>query len=71
LVASNVLIAIGTVVLSGSGSLAGRLGEERAFTITLSIGVVILFLGFLVPSARGGSGPTAASTKFSSQHLAR
>jgi MFS family permease len=71
LVASNVLIAIGTVVLSGSGSLAGRLGEERAFTVTLSIGVVILFLGFLAPSAGGGSDLRAASTKFSSQHLAR
>ena len=51
LVASNVLIAAGTLVLSASGSLAGRFGEERAFTITLSVGVVILFVGFLVPSA--------------------
>lgn len=52
LVASNVLVAIGTLVLSASGSLAGRLGEERAFTVTLSVGVVILFVGFLVPSRR-------------------
>ena len=52
LVASNVLIALGTLVLSASGTLAGRFGEERAFTITLSVGVVILFVGFLVPSAR-------------------
>lgn len=55
LVVSNVLVALGTVVLSASGSLAGRLGEERAFTVTLSIGVVVLFIGFLVPSARGNS----------------
>lgn len=54
LVVSNVLIALGTLVLSGSGSLAGRFGEERAFTITLSLGVVILFVGFLVPSRRTG-----------------
>jgi hypothetical protein len=47
-----VLIALGTLVLSASGSLAGRFGEERAFTITLSAGVVILFAGFMVPSAR-------------------
>lgn len=52
LVVSNVLVAIGTLVLSASGSLAGRLGEERAFTVTLSVGVVILFVGFLVPSRR-------------------
>lgn len=55
LVLSNVLVALGTLVLSASGSLAGRLGEERAFTVTLSIGVVVLFIGFLVPSARGNS----------------
>lgn len=55
LVVSNVLVALGTLVLSASGSLAGRLGEERAFTVTLSIGVVVLFIGFLVPSARGNS----------------
>lgn len=51
LVASNVLIATGTVVLSASGSLAGRLGEERAFTVTLAVGVVILFVGFMTPTA--------------------
>lgn len=55
LVVSNVLVALGTLVLSASGSLAGRLGEERAFTVTLSIGVVVLFIGFLVPSARGNA----------------
>jgi hypothetical protein len=52
LVASNVLIACGTVILSASGSLAGRLGEEQAFAVTLSVGVVVLFVGFMVPSVR-------------------
>jgi FtsH-binding integral membrane protein len=50
LVVSNVLVAIATLVLSASGSLAGRLGEEQAFAVTLSVGVVILFVGFMVPS---------------------
>jgi pilus assembly protein TadC len=54
-----VLIALGTLVLSASGSLAGRFGEERAFTITLSVGVVILFVGFLVPSARATQRPAS------------
>ena len=49
LVLSNAFIAAGTLVLSASGSLAGRLGEEQAFTVTLSIGVLILFVGFLAP----------------------
>ena len=50
LVLSNALVALGTLVLSASGSLAGRLGEEQAFAVTLSVGVVILFVGFMVPS---------------------
>lgn len=64
LVASNILVALGTLVLSASGSLAGRLGEERAFTVTLSIGAVILFVGFLVPSV----GATAGAAR---RHLVR
>jgi hypothetical protein len=46
----NVLVATGTIVLSASGSLAGRLGKDRAFAITLLIGLCILFSGFLVAS---------------------
>ena len=46
----NVLIAVGTLVLSASGSLAGRLGQDRAFAVTLLCGVSILFSGFLVAS---------------------
>jgi hypothetical protein len=50
LVAGNLLIAAGTTVLSASGTLAGRLGKDTAFAITLLIGIVILFAGFLVAS---------------------
>ena len=56
LVASNVVIMIGTIVLSGSGRLAGRLGEDRAFAVTLTIGVVVLFVGFLVAGTRRSDG---------------
>lgn len=52
LVAANSLIAVGTLVLSASGSLAGRLGEDRAFAVTLLVGVCVLFAGFLVTSTR-------------------
>ncbi len=51
LVAGNLLIAVGTLVLSGSGTLAGRLGKDRAFAVTLLVGIVVLFVGFLVASA--------------------
>jgi hypothetical protein len=47
----NVLIAAGTLVLSASGTLAGRLGKDRAFGLTLVIGVAVLFAGFLVASS--------------------
>jgi len=49
----NVLIAVGTLVLSASGTLAGRLGKDRAFVVTLLVGIVVLFAGFLVaPTSR-------------------
>jgi hypothetical protein len=46
----NVLIAIGTVILSMSGTFSGRLGKDTAFAVTLLAGVVVLFSGFLVAS---------------------
>jgi hypothetical protein len=49
----NVLIALGTLILSASGTLAGRLGKDRAFAVTLLVGIVVLFAGFLVsPSSK-------------------
>lgn len=48
---ANALIAAGTLVLSASGTLAGRLGEERAFIVTLLVGVTILFSGFLAAAS--------------------
>ena len=49
----NLLIAAGTLVLSASGTLAGRLGKDRAFVVTLLVGIVVLFAGFLVsPSSK-------------------
>jgi hypothetical protein len=51
-VAGNLLIAAGTLVLSASGTLAGRLGEDRSFIVTLLVGIVILFAGFLVAGTR-------------------
>jgi hypothetical protein len=50
LVVGNLLIAAGTIVLSASGTLAGRLGKDTAFSLTLLIGISVLFAGFLVAS---------------------
>jgi hypothetical protein len=50
LVVGNLLIAVGTLVLSASGTFAGRLGKDTAFALTLLIGIALLFAGFLVAS---------------------
>ena len=50
LVVGNLLIAAGTLVLSASGTVAGRLGKDTAFALTLLIGIAVLFAGFLVAS---------------------
>ena len=42
------LIAFGTVVLSLSGVLNSVVGAMQAFSITLTVGVVLLFAGFVV-----------------------
>ena len=48
LASGNILIALGTAVLSASGTVAGRLGKDTAFIASLLVGISILFLGFLV-----------------------
>lgn len=57
----NGLIAAGTLVLGASGTLNGRLGASTAFAITLTVGITILFAGFLVatstPSVRARATP--------------
>ena len=66
LAVGNVLIATGTIVLSASGSLAGRLGKDQAFAVTLLSGVIVLFAGFLVAS----NSTRRASVKRAAQYLA-
>ena len=45
-----ILIAAGAAILSASGTFSGRLGADRSFAITLLVGIVVLFAGFLVAS---------------------
>lgn len=51
-IVGNILIAVGTLVLSASGTIAGRLGESRAFVVTLLVGIGVLFAGFLAANGR-------------------
>jgi hypothetical protein len=54
-----VVIAVGTLILSGSGTFAGRLGKDRAFAVTLLAGVAVLFAGFVIATTASA---TIAST---------
>jgi len=60
----NALIATGTLVLGASGTLNGRLGASEAFAITLTVGITILFAGFLVatssPTVRAPAPPAGS-----------
>lgn len=56
----NILIAAGAAILSASGAFSGRLGADRSFAITLTIGISVLFSGFLVASNATTSTRSAA-----------
>jgi hypothetical protein len=68
LVLGNVLIALGTFVLSASGTVAGRLGKTNAFAVTLALGIVVLFAGFVV--ATGNPGIATRSPRQAAMQLA-
>jgi hypothetical protein len=63
----NLLIAAGTMVLAASGTLNARFGEMTAFAVTLAVGVLVLFAGFVVatsasaPAGGGHARPLAAT----------
>ena len=60
-VLGNALIALGTVILSASGLLNSVLGEMDAFAVTLTVGVSVLFAGFLASSRGARSRASARS----------
>ncbi len=55
LVVGNLVIALGTAVLSMSGLLNSLFGEMDAFAITLTAGIVVLFIGFLISTSSTAS----------------
>jgi MFS family permease len=59
IVASNTLVVLGTLVLGASGLLNSVVGQMSAFAVTLTTGVVILFIGFLVATSRPAGGVAA------------
>ena len=71
LAAGNVLIALGTLVLGASGTLAGRIGEVRAFGLTLVIGITVLFSGFLVATSSSAEPANQSSKRASTDTNSR
>jgi hypothetical protein len=68
LAAANVLIALGTLVLSSGGLVQGIVGHDEAFALSLAIGISVVYAGFLVaegvrarPARAPGSGLAPSS----------
>jgi hypothetical protein len=54
LAGANVLIALGTLVLSSGGLVQGAIGHDEAFTASLAVGITVIYGGFLLAATRGG-----------------
>ena len=54
LAGANILIALGTVVLSSGGFVQGVIGHDEAFTASLAVGITVIYGGFLLTATRGG-----------------
>jgi hypothetical protein len=54
--AANALIALGTLVLSGGGTLQGVLGHDEAFTVSLAAGITVIYFGFLIAARPAPAG---------------
>lgn len=64
LVVTNLLIAIGTLVLGAGGLFNSVLDEMEAFAVTLVLGIALIFAGFLLATA--GARPAGRSPSTSS-----
>jgi len=49
---ASTLVALGTLVLSAGGLVQGIVGNDEAFTLTLALGIAVIYAGFLVAEGR-------------------
>ncbi|MGZ8735285.1 MAG: hypothetical protein ACXW1M_08865 [Acidimicrobiia bacterium] len=61
LAAANGLIALGTIVLSSGGLAQGIVGHDEAFTLSLALGISVIYAGFLVSVSTARSPATRAA----------
>jgi len=52
LMTSNLLIALGVLMLSSGGLLQGFVGKDEAFALSLAVGICVIYAGFAVASGR-------------------
>ena len=52
LAAANALIALGVLILSSGGLVQGLVGHDEAFTLSLAVGISVIYAGFLVAEGR-------------------
>ncbi len=64
---ANVLIALGTIVLSSGGLIQGIAGKDGAFVVSLAVGISVIYAGFLVAASTpsGRTSPVGAPTEVS------
>ena len=62
LAGANTLIAVGTLVLSSGGLVQGAVGHDEAFTLTLAIGITVIYSGFLLAASRGNEARVLQTT---------
>jgi hypothetical protein len=61
LAGANVMIALGTLILSSGGLVQGAIGHDEAFTVSLALGITVIYGGFLL-AASGREATDAASS---------
>ncbi len=59
--AANILIALGTLVLSSGGLIQGIAGKDEAFVISLASGIVVIYVGFLVAAGASATSRSPAT----------
>jgi hypothetical protein len=59
LVAGNVCIALGVLILSSGGLLQGVVGHDESFAISLTTGISVIYVGFVVASGWRPRWPSA------------
>ncbi len=59
--AANLLIALGTLVLSSGGLIQGFAGKDEAFVISLASGIAVIYAGFLVAAGASAARERAVS----------